>query len=87
MKNDNMVRARIDGYLKEEAANILAAMGLTISDAFRMMITRIVNEKALPFSPLVPNEKTIKAMRAARQGKLTTVGSIDALLKEIDENN
>ena len=69
MAANTVVRARIDEHIKEEATIVLAAMGLTISDAFRIMLTRIAHEKALPFEPLVPNEKTIKAMRQARSGK------------------
>ena len=50
-----VVRARIDERIKDEAAIVLAAMGLTVSDAFRIMLTRIAREKQLPFDPLVPN--------------------------------
>ena len=42
-------------------------MGLTVSDAFRLLMVRIAEEKALPFEPLVPNAETIKAMKAARR--------------------
>ncbi len=73
MATNAVVRARIDGQIKDEAAVVLAAMGLTVSDAFRLMITKIAREKALPFDPLVPNAETITAMREARGGKLKTV--------------
>ena len=56
------MRARIDEQTKNEAAAVLKAMGLTVSDAFRMMMVKIAKEKALPFEPLVPNEETIEAM-------------------------
>ena len=69
MAANTVVRARIDEHIKEEATVVLAAMGLTVSDAFRIMLTRIAREKALPFEPLIPNEKTITAMRQARSGK------------------
>ncbi|MQU09717.1 type II toxin-antitoxin system RelB/DinJ family antitoxin, partial [Pseudomonas helleri] len=59
MSTNAVVRARIDEHIKEEAAAVLATMGLTVSDAFRMMMTRIAQEKALPFEPLVPNAKTV----------------------------
>jgi DNA-damage-inducible protein J len=62
-----VVRARIDEQIKDEAAAVLAAMGLTVSDAFRMMLTRVAREGALPFDPLIPNEKTILAMKSARR--------------------
>ena len=60
------VRARIDDRVKEEAAAVLATIGLTVSDAFRLMMMRIAKDKALPFEPLVPNAETIEAMMAAR---------------------
>lgn len=83
MAANAVVRARIDGRVKEEAAAILSAAGLTISDAFRMMLMRTVAEKGLPFDPLTPNEETIEAMKAARRGELTTVGGADDLLAEL----
>jgi DNA-damage-inducible protein J len=79
MPANDVVRARIDRKLKEQAALVLASMGLTPSDAYRMLMVRIVREKRLPFEPLVPNAKTIAAMKAARHGELVTVGSIDDL--------
>ncbi len=60
----------MDETIKEEASAVLASMGLTPPDAFRMPMTRIAAEKALPFEPLVPNETTIAAMREARGGGL-----------------
>lgn len=78
-----VVRARIDEHIKEEAAAVLAAMGLTVSDAFRILLTRIAREKALPFEPLVPNETTIAAIREARAGHLKRFDSIDALMSDL----
>ncbi|WP_084273726.1 type II toxin-antitoxin system RelB/DinJ family antitoxin [Legionella fairfieldensis] len=49
-----------DEHIKEEASAVLASMGLTVSDAFRMLLTRIAKEHALPFEPLIPNQKTKK---------------------------
>lgn len=83
MAANAVVRARIDGRLKEEAAAILGAAGLTISDAFRMMLVRTVADRALPFDPLVPNEETIEAMKAARRGELVNVGGVEELLADL----
>lgn len=55
MSANAVVRARIDEHIKEEATVGLAAMGLTLSDAFRIMLTRVAREKASSFEPLVPN--------------------------------
>ena len=73
MSANAVVRARIDEHIKEEATVVLAAMGLTVSDAFRLMLTRVAREKLLPFDPLVPSEKTIAAMKEARHRQLETV--------------
>src|SRR5215471_17280244 len=78
-----VVRACIDKTIKDEAAAVLAAMGLTVSDAFRLLLVRIAREKALPFEPLVPNAETIEAMKAARRGELVTVGSVDQLFADL----
>jgi DNA-damage-inducible protein J len=67
MTENAVVRARIDETTKAEAAAVLAAMGLTLSDAFRLLLKRVAAEKALPFDPLVPNDETIAAMKAARR--------------------
>ena len=74
MSENTVVRARIDEATKAEAAAVLATMGLTLSDAFRLLLKRVAAEKALPFEPLVPNADTIEAMKAARRGDLTTAG-------------
>ena len=83
MAANAVVRARIDEQVKAEASAVLAAMGLTVSDAFRIMLIRIASEKALPFEPLVPNEETIIAMREARQGSSTKFNSVEALLADL----
>ena len=84
MTANSVVRARIDQRIKEEAAAVLAAMGLSVSDAFRLMMVRIAKDKALPFEPLVPNAETIEAMKAARRGDLVAVGSPDKLLASLN---
>jgi DNA-damage-inducible protein J len=83
MTANSVVRARIDERIKNEAAAVLGAMGLTVSDAFRLMMVKIATEKALPFEPIVPNETTIQAMREAREGKLPSFDSIDALMTDL----
>jgi DNA-damage-inducible protein J len=87
MAETAVVRARIDARIKNEAAAVLAAMGLTVSDAFRLMMVKIAAEKALPFEPLVPNAETIAAMKAARRGGLVAVGSPDKLIASLNEDD
>ncbi len=85
MPANAVVRARIDENIKNEAAAVLASMGLTVSDAFRMMLTRVATEKALPFDPLVPNAETVAAMRDARRGKVRSFESVGALMEDLNE--
>jgi DNA-damage-inducible protein J len=88
MSQNAVVRARIDETIKEEAATVLATMGLTVSDVFRMMMTRIAREKALPFEPLVPNKETLNAMREARQGKnLKSFNTVDDLMADLNSDD
>ena len=84
---NEIVRARIDGHVKEEAAAVLASIGLTVSDAFRLMMMRIAKDKALPFEPLIPNAQTIEAMRAARRGDVVKVDAPTALLASLNEDD
>lgn len=84
MAANAVVRARIDQRIKDEAAAVLAAMGLTVSDAFRLMMVRIAQDKTLPFAPLAPNADTIEAMKAARRGELVTAGAPDKMLKSLN---
>ena len=64
MSANTCVRVRIDPSIKNEAAAVLATMGLTISDLCRMVLTRVACEKCLPFSLEIPNEETIKAFES-----------------------
>ena len=84
MTQNAVVRARIDEATKTEAAAVLATMGLSLSDAFRLLLKRIAAEKALPFEPLVPNAETIAAMKAARRGELTSAGKPGSLLRSLN---
>ena len=63
MTTDSVVRARIDAQVKEKAAAVLGEMGLSVSDAIRLMLVRVAAEKALPFKVKVPNAKTEAAFR------------------------
>ncbi|MDE2692341.1 MAG: type II toxin-antitoxin system RelB/DinJ family antitoxin [Acidobacteriota bacterium] len=83
MAANHLVQARINPAVKEEAAAVLAAMGLTVSDAVRLLLTKVVNEKALPFAPLVPNPATIEAMKEARRGGLPRFASVEELLDDL----
>jgi len=78
-----MIHARIDQRTKDSAAKALAAMGLSVSDAIRLLLVRVAAEKALPFDVRVPNATTLKAMRAANKGKGKRAASAKALFKDL----
>lgn len=61
------VRTRINNTLRDEAAAVLADLGLTVSDVMRMTLTRIAKEKAIPFELVVPNAETRAAIEEARE--------------------
>lgn len=67
MPANDYVRARIDPTIKREAAAVLAGMGLTVSDACRMMLTKVAREKCLPFGAEIPNEETRQALEAVER--------------------
>ncbi|MEQ1526551.1 MAG: type II toxin-antitoxin system RelB/DinJ family antitoxin [Gallionella sp.] len=88
MATNTVVRARIDEHIKEEASVVLATMGLTVSDAFRIMLTRVAHEKALPFELLVPNAVTIQAMKETRRRvKTKSFNSVDALMADLNADD
>ena len=84
---NQLVQARVDKEINDEAAVVLAAMGLTVSDAVRLLLTRVAHEKELPFAPLVPNAETIAAMEEARAGNLPKFDGVESLLDDLHEGD
>jgi len=78
-----MVHVRIDQGVKDRATKALATMGLSVSDAVRMMLVRVAAEDALPFDVRVPNATTVKAMEAADRREGRRFSSAEALLKDL----
>jgi DNA-damage-inducible protein J len=78
-----MVHVRVDQKTKQRATKALAAMGISVSDAVRILLVRVAAEKALPFEVKIPNATTVKAMRAADKGKGRRMPSADALFKDL----
>ena len=85
MAQGSVVRARIDERTKRQAAAALKKAGLTVSDAFRLLLVRVAAEKTLPFEPLKPNKVTVAAMKSARRGQLARAGKPDKLLRNLNE--
>jgi len=78
-----MVHVRVDEKTKQRAAKTLARMGMSVSDAVHMLLVRVAAEKALPFDVKMPNTTTVKAMRAADQGKGTRLNAAGTLFKDV----
>ncbi|MCX7115130.1 MAG: type II toxin-antitoxin system RelB/DinJ family antitoxin [Gammaproteobacteria bacterium] len=77
------VRARIDTLTKERATEALDAMGLSVSDAIRLLMVRIADEHRLPFTIKVPNSTTRKAMAELEAGKGAHFDSIESLMDDL----
>lgn len=84
--SDSVIRARIEPGLKAEATSVLKSMGLTPSDAIRLFLHRVVDEKALPFPVKASNAATTAALRDAEEGRgLKRHASVDALFTDLAE--
>lgn len=81
--SDTYVRARIDNTTKERATAALGAMGLSISDAIRLLMLRIADERRLPFDVKVPNAATREAMAELAAGKGIKFASVDSLMADL----
>jgi DNA-damage-inducible protein J len=85
--SDTYVRARIDTATKTRAADALEAMGLSISDAIRLLMLRVADERRLPFEVRVPNAATRKAIAELEAGKGRRAGSVKKLLADLDADD
>ena len=83
MSTDTVVRARIDGDTKKRASEALQAMGLSVSDAIRLLLIRVANERRLPFILQVPNATTVQAMEELDQGKGKQFDSAEELFEDL----
>jgi DNA-damage-inducible protein J len=81
------VRARIDSDTKERATDALQAMGLSVSDAIRLLMFRIAEEHCLPFEVKVPNSITKKAIIELEEGKGKTFSDVKSLMADLHEDN
>lgn len=90
MATTTMVHVRVDEHIKAQATETLAAMGLTVSDAIRVFLTRVVAEQQLPFALRVPKVETRLAMEEAdeitrtRRARFDTA---DALFDDLEKNS
>jgi len=84
IRSDTYVRARIDTATKELAADALEAMGLSISDALRLLMLRVAEERRLPFEVKAPNSRTRKAINELESGKGKRFANVDALMEDLN---
>jgi len=82
-----MVHIRIDEQVKAQASAALATMGLSVSDAVRMMLVRVAAEKALPFDVRVPNAETIEAMEELDEGRGMRFDSVEDLMADLNADD
>jgi DNA-damage-inducible protein J len=81
-----VVRARIDATLKKEATDVLGTMGLSVSDAIRMMLVRVVADRSLPFEVRSPNRETEAALEAAARGDVARFASVADLMADLNDD-
>lgn len=89
MSSTTMVHVRVDEKIKAQATKALSAMGLSISDAVRVLLTRIAAEKHLPFEVRVPNAQTRAAMAEAEElvrGRRARFRTADELFDDLGED-
>ncbi len=87
MASTAMVHVRIEKQLKAKATKALAAMGLSVSDATRLLLTRVAAEQALPFEVRVPNARTVAAMKEAERGRVRSARTVSAALAGLNEDD
>jgi DNA-damage-inducible protein J len=86
MTANALVTTRIDANIKAEASLVLSAMGLTVSDAVRLLLTKVAKEKALPFDVWQPNAETIAAMKEDLS-KAPTFSTISDLMVSLNADD
>jgi DNA-damage-inducible protein J len=80
---DSIVKARIDSGTKERASAALAVMGLSISDAIRLLMFRVAEEQRLPFDVKIPNAASREAMKELNEGRGHSSASAEDLFKDL----
>jgi len=82
-----VVRARINEKIKNQAAAVLETMGLTVSDAFRLLLVKVASEKTLPFEIHAPNAATLAAMKAEKRGEVTKFKTVKELMADLNADD
>ena len=88
MAHSAMLHIRVDDEIKTQAAEALASMGLSVSDAVRILLKRVISDQAFPLELKVPNAETRAAMEDARtiaKARAARFDSADALFNDLEE--
>ena len=88
MAQTTMLHVRVDDEIKAQASEALAAMGLSVSDAVRILLKRVVNDQAFPLELKVPNTQTraaIEEARAMMKARATRFDSAGALIDDLEK--
>lgn len=80
-----VIHARIEPYLKQNAEKIFRKLGMTATDAISMFYGQVVLNKGLPFSVNIPNAETRKAIKDGLAGKVTRYDSVEAMFKDLNK--
>ena len=83
MATNALVQTRIDGEVKAQAASVLKGMGLTVSDAVRLLLVRVAHDGTLPFDVRMPNAETRTAMEELEAGSGARLESVAALMADL----
>ncbi len=84
---DTTVRARIDRQTKQRAKEALEAMGLSVSEAIRLFMIRIADERRLPFEIKSPISVTVQAINDLESGQGEALETIEDLMMDLRKNN
>lgn len=85
MTSTTMMHIRVDEETKAEATRTLALVGLSVSEAVRIFLNRVVVEQGLPLTLKVPNAETRAAMEEARAMKKLRFTNAEDLIDDIEE--
>ena len=83
MATYTVVRARVESGVQSQAADALQAMGLSVSDAIRLLLLRVADEKRLPFSVHEPNQTTVEAIKELECGGGKEFAGLDELHEDL----
>lgn len=87
MRADSVVRARLDRDTKDRAAEALREMGLSVSEAIRLLLRRVAEEKRLPFAVQVPNAATVRAMNELNEGRGQRFENVEELFQDLENEH